>query len=193
MALVASLFAVMFLTCLGMALVLLGTAGTALAAHDRDAAAAARAAHAAIALATGELRARPDWSGLLADGVPSDLCAAPGGFVDVSLLPRAPWDGSILDLPALSLQRQADGDGEAPAGASPVWRLFEYGPISRLIPSESRRYPAYIVVWVADGQGGVVLLHATAFAGGSVRAGVEASLVRRADGTLDRLAIRAAP
>src|SRR4051794_22948317 len=131
MALIASLFATALLACLGMSLVLLGSAETTLAGHDVQAQAAAHAAQAAISLAASELRALSSWTGVVAAGAP-DVCATPGRFVDTSLLPRAPWDASALDLHALTLKRQADGDAAAPPGPPPpLWRLFEYGPISR--------------------------------------------------------------
>jgi hypothetical protein len=184
----------MLLTCLGMSLVLLGAAGTTLAAHDWQATSAAHAAHAALTLATAELRARSDWSGAMLDGATADVCAAPGPFADGSLSPPAPWDGSSIDLRRLTQQRQAASDAAAPPGVpGPAWRLFEYGPISRLVPSDARRHPYYIVVWAADGRGGLLLLHATALGPGLVRASVEASLVRQAGVPLDRLAIRAVP
>src|SRR5262245_2516343 len=178
------------LACLGLSLVLLGSAETTLAAHDVRARTAAHAAEAALSLAASELRERASWSGALADGAP-DLCAEPGRFVDGALAPAAPWDGSPLDLHALTAERQAESDAQAPPGLAPVWRLFEYGPISRLVPSESRRHLSYVVVWAADGREGVVLLHATALGPGSSRASAEAAVGRRADGTsLIRLAVR---
>ena len=98
MALIASLFATALLACLGMSLVLLGSAESTLAFHDGQARAAAQAANAAVSLAESELRSRPSWSGVILPGTP-DVCAAPGRFVDTSLLPRAPWDGSPGSLP----------------------------------------------------------------------------------------------
>ena len=193
MALLASLFATTMLACLGLSLVLLGSAETTLAAHDVRARTAAHAAEAVLSLAASELRARASWTAVLADGGP-DLCAEPGRFVDGSLTPPSPWDGSTLDLHALTVERQAAGDAQAPPGLGPVWRLFEYGPISRLVPSESRRHVSYVVVWAADGRDGVVLLHATALGPGGSRAGVEMAVGRRTDGTsLVRLAVRAQP
>jgi len=191
MAIVASLFATTLLVCLGLSLVLLGAAETTLAGHDVQAQAAAHAAHGALWLSMSELRAMTAWTGVLAAGAP-DVCATPGGFVDASLEPSAPWDGQTIDLHVLTAQLQAESDAAAPPGVPPpVWRLFEYGPISRLIPSEPRRHPYYVVVWAADGRGGRVRLRATAVGPSGVVSSLEASVARQADGTsLRRLTIR---
>jgi hypothetical protein len=153
---------------------------------------AAYDAQAAAVLAASEVRSRPDWAGVVSAGAVADLCAEPGRLADLSLFPRAPWDGSPLDLHALTVARQADSDAALPPGvAAPVWRLFEYGPISRLVPSEPREHPDYIVVWAADGGNGVVLLHATAFGASGLRASVEASVGTRPGAPApSRLAIR---
>jgi len=187
----AALFATSLLACLGMALVLLGSAETTLASHDAQAQAAAHAAQAVVSLAASELRAMDDWAGVVTAGA-SDRCATPGRFADASLQPRAPWDGSQIDLHALTLERQADSDAEAPPGVAPaVWRLFEYGPISRLVPSESRRHPFYLAIWAADGREGTVRLHATALGPSGVRARLEASVGRQPGGiSLRRLTLR---
>jgi hypothetical protein len=188
------LFATALLACLGMSLVLLGSAETMLAGHDLQARAAAHAADGALSLAASELRALPAWTGVLSEGAP-DVCATPGRFVDASLQPRAPWDGSVLDLHVLTAKRQVDSDaGTPPGAAAPVWRLFEFGPISRVIPSEPRRHPYYLVVWAADGREGTVRLHATALGPSGAVSSLEASVARRADGTsLTWLAVRAVP
>ena len=191
MALVASLFATALLAGLGLSLVLLGSAETTLASHDVQAQAVGHAAQSAVSLAASELRALSSWTGAVTGGAP-DLCARPGRFVDSSLQPRAPWDGSAIDLHALTVDRQAESDAAAPPGpAAPVWRLFEYGPISRLVPADPRRHPYYLVVWAADGQEGMVRLHATALGPSGTRSSLEAAVTRRADGTsLEWLAIR---
>jgi len=194
-ALLVSLFATTLLAGLGLALVLLGSAESTLAARDVRAQAAAHAAHAALSLAEAELRSRSNWAGALTAGVLADTCAEPGSFADSSLTPPTPWDGSALDLHALTAKRQSASHAQVPAGMrDPVWRLFDYGPISRLIPSEERRHPQYVVVWAADGGEGAVLLYATAMGPADVAASVEATVARGAGGTsLVRHAIRAQP
>jgi hypothetical protein len=191
MALIATLFATMLLACLGTSLVLLGSTATTLSARDAQASAAESAAESALTLAMSELAERTDWSGILTGSGP-DVCAEPGRFVDASLFPRAPWDGSLIDLHSLTAALQAASDGDVPSGAAgPVWRLFDYGPISTLIPSEPRRHPFYVAVWTADGGAGVVLLRAVALGTAEGRASLEAS-AGRAEGTgaMVRLAVR---
>ena len=194
MALLASMIATLLLMGLGITLVLLASTGAALGLHDRLAAAADRGADAAVRLAIAELRERPDWSGAAGAGGVADVCGDPGRFVDSTLFPRAPWNGATIDLHTMTQQLQAAADTAAPPGVSvPLWRLFEYGPISRLVPSEPRRHPLYVVTWTAGGRDGVVLLHATALGPGGTSASVEASVGRNADGTPVRLAIRSVP
>jgi hypothetical protein len=194
-AILSSLVATLLLTCLGMSLVLLGSVTTALSAHDADATAAAYEAQAAAMLAASEVRARADWNGVASAGAVADVCAQPGRLTDPTYFPRPPWDGAPVDLHALTAARQADSDAALASGAAgPVWRLFEYGPISRLVPSEPRAHARYVVVWAADGGGGVVLLHATAFGAAGLRASVEASVgLRPGAAAPSRLAIRSVP
>ena len=191
MALIVALFASVLLAGMGLSLALLGSAETMLAGHDGQAAAAAQAARGGIALAESQLRAMADWSGVVTAGSPTDVCAVPGPFTDVSLQPRG-WDGAVIDLHAQTLRLQADSDAATPAGlAAPVWRLFAYGPISRLTPPGAPPAPFYLAAWVADGRDGVLLLHAAAFGPAGLLTAVEASVARRPGGTsLDRLALR---
>ena len=195
MGILVSLFAATLLTAVGMSLVLLGSAETTLAAHDAQAQAATHAALGAIALAESELRAMPDWSGVLSAGAIADVCATPGRFSDASLQPRSPWDGSPLDLQALTIRLQAGSDAATPPGVTaPVWRLFDYGPISRLIPLDARAPPFYLVTWVADGRNGLAVLHAAALGPGGLVTAVEAVVGRQPDAaSLMRLSLRPAP
>lgn len=191
MALLASLIATLLLTGLGASLVLLASAGTALTLHDRMVAGADRAADAAVRLAISELRARPDWAAVAAPGTTADVCAEPGRFVDATAFPRSPWDGSVLDLHALTGQAQAAAIAAAAPGVSPPeWRLFEYGPISRLVPSEPGRHPFYVMTWMAAGAGDVLLVRATALGPAGVTASIEAAVGRDTSGALVRLWIR---
>ena len=73
---------------------------------------------------------------------------------------------SALDLRALTARLQADSDAAEPGGGpAPAWRLFEYGPLARLVPDAGSRNPYYLVVWVAD-EDGLVVARAVAYGPG---------------------------
>jgi hypothetical protein len=140
MALLTALFATALLMGLGLSIVLLGSAETTLASHDRDARALAYASKAAIAVAAADLRARPSWSALLAPGAVPEASASPGRFVDPTLAPATPWNGDPPDLRALTGRLQADSDAVTSLGGdAPTWRLFEYGSLARLVRRRRRR------------------------------------------------------
>ena len=197
MALLTALFATALLMGLGLSVVLLGSAETTLASHDRDARALAYASKAAIAVAAADLRARPSWSALLAPGVVPEASASPGRFVDATLAPAAPWNGVPLDLRALTARLQADSDAVTSLGGDPPeWRLFEYGSLARLVPAASAsalafsRNPYYLVVWVADDRGdgdgrpaadsnGIIVVRAVAYGPGEARSVTEVSMRRQ--------------
>jgi hypothetical protein len=179
MALLTALFATALLMALGVSLVLLGTAETTLASHDRDARALGYAARAASAVAAADLRAMPSWAGLGAPGAVPELSATPGTFVDSTLAPGVPWGGSALDLRALTVRLQAESDAAAPSGGpAPSWRLFEYGALTRLVPESASRNPYYLVVWVAD-DNGLVVTRAAAYGPGEGRSITEISVMRQ--------------
>jgi len=193
MALLTALFATALLMGLGLSVVLLGSAETTLASHDRDARALAYASKAAIAVAAADLRARPSWSALLAPGAVPEASASPGRFVDPTLAPAAPWNGDPLDLRALTGRLQADSDAVTSLGGdAPTWRLFEYGSLARLVPeaSATSRNPYYLVVWVADDRGdgdgspaadsnGIIVVRAVAYGPGEARSITEVSMSRQ--------------
>lgn len=182
MALLTALFATALLMGLGLSILLLGSAETTLASHDRDARALAYASRAAAAVALADLGALASWSDLASPGAVPDVSLTPGTFVDSTLLPAAPWGGPALDLRALTARVQADSDAAAPAGGpAPPWRLFEYGALSRLVPDAATRNPYYIVVWVAD-LNGVVVTRAVAYGPGDARSITEISGSRAAGG-----------
>ena len=180
MALLTALFATVLLMAMGLAVALLGSAETTLAAHDRDARSLAYASRAAAAVATVDLRTLPSWDDLSAPGAVPEVSATPGPFVDSTLAPAPPWGGPALDLRAMTVRLQAESDAAAPSGGpAPAWRLFDYGPLSRLIPDAGFRNPYYRVVWVAD-ESGLVVTRAVAYGPGDGRSIVEVTMTRPA-------------
>ncbi len=180
MALVAALFATALLMGLGLSILLLGTAETTLASHDRDARALAYASRAAAVVAATDLGALPSWSGVAAPGAAAEVSATPGRFLDATLVPQAPWGGTPLDLRALTARLQTDSDAGASPGG-PAWRLFEYGALSRLVPESASRNPYYVVVWVSESNG-VVVMRSVAYGPGGARSITEISVTRAPDG-----------
>ncbi len=181
MALLTALFATALLMGLGLSILLLGSAERALAARDRDSRALGHAARAAANVAAADLRTLPSWAAIAAPGVPPEVSATPGQLIDSTLTPPAPWGGGALDLRALTARLQAESGGSAPP-----WRLFVYGPLSRLIPASSPGNPYYLVVWVAE-EGGAVVTRSVAYGSGDGRSITEASLVRDMGSNLVRI------
>ena len=187
MALLTALLSTALLMALGLSILLLASAEMTLAAHDRDAKALSYASHAALAVAAADLRALPSWDVLGSSGTVAEVSATPGQFIDSTLTPRVPWTAAALDLRALTVRLQSDSDASAPAGVEgPVWRLFEYGPLSGLVPESTGRNPYYLVVWVADA-GGLVLARAVAYGPGEGRSITEVSVVRQSGPDLLRI------
>jgi len=177
MALLTSLFATALLMGLGLSILLLGSAETALAARDRESRALAYAARAGANIATADLRVLPSWAGVGAPGIVAEVSATAGQLVDSTLVPAAPWGGPRLDLRALTARLQAESDAVAPSGSAASWRLFSYGPMARLVPESGWQNPFYLVVWVAD-EGSNLVTRSVAYGPGDGRSITEASLVR---------------
>ncbi len=180
------------------ALVALTTTETLISASFRHGKEASYGAEAALERALHDLATMPDWS--------PALTAPPGGltssFDDGEAMPRAP-DGRVLDLAALTLERQRESDrrdGPAVFGAdSPKWRLFAHAPLSALMTAPGLDVPLYLVVWVADdesdGDGDPavdrndqILVWALAFGAGGARRSLEARVGRTDGGELELLA-----
>jgi hypothetical protein len=176
-ALLTALLTTAMLMGLGLSVLLLGSAESTLASRDRDARALAYAARAAATVAIADLRALPSWASLGTPGVVPEVSATPAQFVDSTLSPAAPWGGPALDLRALTVRLQAESDAAAAPGAAPPWRLFAYGPLAGLIPQSGSKNPCYLVVWVMD-EAGVVVVRSAAYGPGEGRSITEASVIR---------------
>jgi hypothetical protein len=176
-ALVTALFATALLMGLGLSIVLLGSAETALASRDRDGRALGFAARAGVSIAAADLRALPSWAGVAVPGAVPEVSATPGQLVDSTLVPASPWGGPPLDLRALTARLQAESDAAAASGSAPSWYLFSYGPLARLVPESGWQNPYYLVVWVAD-EGSNLVARSVAYGPGDGRSITETSLVR---------------
>ena len=180
MALLTALFATVLLMALGLAVALLGSAETTLAPHDRDARALAYAARAAATVAAVDLRALPNWDELSTPG------GRAGGFRHsrpirrLDAHPGCSVGWAALDLRALTAPPSGRNRRGAPSGGpAPAWRLFEYGPLARLVPDVGLRNPCYLVVWVAR-EDGLVVTRAAAYGPDDGRSIVEVTMTRPA-------------
>jgi hypothetical protein len=171
-ALVTALLVIVCLSALGLGLVTASSAERQIAGNARGAAALGLAAGAAIEGVIGEIGRAPDWSALLA--------VATSAFQDGSRQPQTP-SRTVVDLDAITTELQADATAAFPLGANtPRWRLFAWGPLTRLAGLAASESRAYVAVWIADDASdadgdawadanGVIMVHSEAFAGGMRR------------------------
>jgi len=193
-ALIVALLIGMLLAGLGAVLITVSNTETLITAAHRHLLETSYAAEAAFERAVRDLDVLPDWDLILAPP-PGNLQST---FVDGQSHPSAP-DGRTLDVPALTLQRQAHSDSTSGPGIfgadSPRWRLFAQASLTSLLPAGAQAQPAYLLVWVADdgldGDGdpsrdsnGRVLVFAEAYGIGGSRRGVDGVVARPAGGMI---------
>ena len=170
---------------------------TLIAASFRHSREAAYGAEAGLERALHDLASTADWS-LVLFPPPGNVAST---FADGQTRPRAP-DGRVLDLAALTAERQAESDAQDGPGAfgadSPQWRLHAHAPLGALLPPGRPALPLYVVVWVADdeldGDGdpgadanGRLRVWATAFGTAAARRRVEALVAKTTTGELQVL------
>jgi Tfp pilus assembly protein PilX len=160
-ALVIALLALLLMTAMGMALMLVSQTETIIGANYRDGVEGAYVADAGIERVMQDVLSIPDWNAILtsADGVRAGVTS---GFVDGTITPTLP-DGRTLDLAAATNMincnktttcSDADmdaNDGERQWGVNnPRYRLFAWGPVNDLNPTPTLNSPFYVAVWIAD-------------------------------------------
>lgn len=162
-AVVATLMALVLVSALGSALLLLSAGETLAAANYRDALVASYAAEAAIETVLPELQKRDDWNPLLTspDGIRAAMTAALSGPLIFSL-----DDGHVLNLagitarancpqvyppPAVCSDAQMNAStADRPWGKNnPRWRLYAWGPLDRTLPDVNGT-GVVVAVWLAD-------------------------------------------
>ena len=185
-ALLCALVIIALLTTLVAALVVLATTETLVSAHHAASQQALYAAEAGAERAIGELRALPTWQTVPMPG----SAFAFADFNDGSVAPEL-FDGTVLDLPQLTVERQADSDGFFPNTPDrPQWRLFGHATLDRMIAEGAGGAPPYLIVWVADDPGDldgdpgrdsndILLVRSEAFGGAGVRRSVQATVLRQ--------------
>ena len=191
-ALIIALMAMMLLTALGAATVMVSRTETAIANNYRNSQEALYAADAAVERVVQDLLMAPRWNDILSgaltsaftDGSPGSSKSLPGG--------------GTLTLSALTQELQNETNAANQWGANnPVWRLYAWGPINDLTDAVNLDSPMYAAVWVADDPAeidgnpaldgnGTLTLHAMAIGPSGTRKVVEITIARTASTEIER-------
>lgn len=123
------------------------------------------AAEAGLQVGVDDLTGAADWDAVVSGPHLSTFVdGAAGGS-------RTMRDGSVLNLGDLTARLRGR-----------VWRLFGFGPLSRLQVQPESESTTYIVIWIADDESAdpdVVVLRAEGFGLGGTRRAVEAIMSRQ--------------
>src|SRR5262245_388298 len=157
-AVVIAMMALLLMTALGTALVLETASGTVVAANYRSGSEAVYAADAVVERAIDDLVTVADWNQLLngsiastfVDGAPSGTRRIDGGsIVDLEAVVNTANCGKPSPCSPSEIIGNASGDRPWSAN-NPVWQLYGYGPLAKLISGTTIDSPFYVVLMVAD-------------------------------------------
>jgi hypothetical protein len=200
-ALIIALMAMMLLTALGAAVVMVSSTETRIAGNYRNSQEALYAADAAVERAMQDLLLVPRWNDILqgttqssfVDGDSTSLITLPGGGTMTLCCAANTATGQL----------QTDTDTLNLWGANnPKWKLFAWGPLSAMLPAYQIDSAMYVAVWVADdpadGDGvtidgdplsdanGTLTLHAEALGPGGTRKVIEVTIARTSSTEIER-------
>ena len=166
---VIALLGLVLLGALAGSLAILAHTETLIARNFSAAQEAFYAAEAGLQIGIDDLANAPDWDAIVSGPATSAFVdGLPGGT-------RTLPDGTLLNLTDITARLQERS-----------WRLFAFGPFSRLQADSGDPSTAYVVVWIADDEAAdpdAVLFRAEAFGLGGTRRAVEA-LVSQQQGVL---------
>ena len=195
-ALISALMAMMLLTALGAAVVMVSTTETHIAGNYRNSMEALYAADAATERVVEDLLQIPRWNDILS-GV------SQSGFVDGDMT-------SAKTLPAGGTVRLCCGQNTATGQLqsetdtlnlwgpnNPQWKLFAWGPLSDMLPNNVIDSPMYIAVWIADDPAesdgnpaadvnGTLTMHAEAIGASGTRKVIEVTVARTSSTEIER-------
>jgi hypothetical protein len=191
-ALVIALMAVLLLTALGAAVVMVTNTETRIAANHRNSQEALYAADAAVERVVQDLLMVPRWNDILTGT--SQSAFSDGNASDAKTLPG----GGTMRLDVATTQLQSESDAAAQWGANnPQWRLFAWGPIGDMVPGATIDSPMYVAVWIADDPAeadgdpsadtnGTLTLHAEALGPFGTRKVIEVTVARTSSTEIER-------
>jgi hypothetical protein len=204
-ALITALLATMLLTALGMAAVLVSNTEGMITTNYRRSSEAIYAADAAVEMAVQDLLMVPRWNDVLSGGLRGqpEVSAMTGSFVygDAHAEFNLPSGGKVSLCCAdgsVSAQLQSETNAASLWGTNnPTWRLYAWGPLSTILPTQTVDSDVFVAVWVADDPSeidgdpmvdgnGVLTLHAEAYGGGGTRKIVEVTVNRTSATEIER-------
>jgi hypothetical protein len=201
-ALIIALMAMMLLTALGAAVVMVSNTETHIAANYRNSQEALYAADAAVERVVQDLLLIPRWNDILGG-------TAQSGFVDgaMTAAKTLPGGGQMTlccGANTATGQLQAETDTMNLWGANnPQWKLFAWGPLADMLPNDQIDSPMYVAVWVADDpadgpdssaadgnplvdMNGTLTLHAEAVGPSGTRKIIEVTVARTSSTEIER-------
>ena len=193
LALVLAMMVAGLLAALGMSLLLVADTERRVSANAGFSSEALAAAEAGVERVMIDLGGAPNWDGILGGSSVS-------GFADGTRRPALP-SGGVLDLDAETLDLQSESSAQGTVGPNtPLWRLFAWGPLSKMEPL-ALQSPLYLAVWIADDPAevdgnpgvdtnGMATVHADARGPGGARRIVEATVARVASGAVKMVSWR---
>jgi hypothetical protein len=201
-ALIIALMAMMLLTALGAAVVMVSNTETHIAGNYRNSQEALYAADAGVERVVQDLLLIPRWNDILAG-------TAQSGFVDGAMTSAKtlPGGGHITlccgpNTATAQLQSETD-TANLWGGNNPQWKLFAWGPLQDMLPNSQIDSPMYLAVWVADDPAdgpditaadnnplvdtnGTLTLHAEAVGPSGTRKVVEVTVARTSSTEIER-------
>lgn len=195
-ALIIALMAMMLLTALGAAVVMVSTTETHIAGNYRNSTEALYAADAATERVVEDLLLIPRWNDILTGTVQS-------GFVDGNMTSSKtlPGGGTMTlccGQNTATAQLQAETDTLNLWGPNnPQWKLFAWGPLDELLPNKQIDSPMYVAVWIADDPAesdgnpaadvnGTLTMHAEAIGPSGTRKVIEVTVARTSSTEIER-------
>jgi len=195
-ALIIALMAMMLLTALGAAVVMVANTETHIAGNYRNSQEALYAADAAVERVVQDLLLVPRWNDILSG-------TAQSGFVDGAMtssktLPAGGHVTLCCGANTATGQLQSQTDTLNLWGANnPQWKLFAWGPLGDMLPNNQIDSPMYVAVWIADDPAetdgnpaadvnGTLTLHAEAIGPSGTRKVIEVTVARTSSTEIER-------
>jgi hypothetical protein len=195
-ALIIALMAMMLLTALGAAVVMVSTTESHIAGNYRNSTEALYAADAATERVVEDLLLIPRWNDILTGTVQSGF--VDGNMTGVKTLPGGGTMTLCCGQNTATAQLQAETDTLNLWGPNnPQWKLFAWGPLDELLPNKQIDSPMYVAIWIADDPAesdgnpaadvnGTLTMHAEAIGPSGTRKVIEVTVARTSSTEIER-------